>query len=187
MSFGATRGRPPSGVGVTMFRIDPHESRVWISGRSSLHAINNESDSLSGSIEIEVTADGRLDPTGALASVEFPVTKLQSSNPLEQRELRRRIDAKRFPVIRGDVESVVATDEAGVYAITGTVSFRGVARRHSDTMTIELDVDGSLRLAGRSTFDIRDYGMEPPKMLMLKVEPTVQVRVEIVARPYRAG
>ena len=168
---------------MTTFRIDPQESKVWISGRSSLHAINSESDSLNGSIEFEVTPDGQLDPVGARASVKFPVTQLRSSNPLEQRELHRRIDAKRFPVIRGDVESVASTDEAGRYAITGVVSFRGEAHRHSETMTIELDADGSLRLAGRSTFDVRDYGMEPPKILMLKVEPTVEVRVEIVARP----
>jgi hypothetical protein len=36
-------------------------------------------------------------------------------------------------------------------------------------------------LAGRSTFDIRDFGMEPPRILMLKVQPEVAVRVEIVA------
>ena len=175
--------RRPPGAGVTIFRIDPHESRVWISGRSSLHAIDSQSDSLTGMIDIAVADDGRLDPGPVRASVEFPVTRLRSSNPLEQRELHRRIDAKRFPVIRGEVESIVATHKAAVYTVTGTVSFRGVTQRHSDPMTIELDRDGSLRLAGRSTFDIRDYGMEPPRILMLKVEPLVAVRVEIVARP----
>ena len=35
--------------------------------------------------------------------------------------------------------------------------------------------------AGESTFDIRDFGMEPPRILMLKVQPEVGVRVEIVA------
>lgn len=168
---------------MTTFRIDPRESRVWISGRSSLHAINSQSDSLTGTIEIEVLANGQLDASGAQASVEFPVTQLRASNPLEQRELHRRIDAKRFPVIRGDVESIAPTDAAGEYLVIGTVSFRGVTQPHSDTMTIERDADGSLRLAGRSTFDVRDYGMEPPKILMLKVEPIVEVRVEIVARP----
>ena len=34
---------------------------------------------------------------------------------------------------------------------------------------------------GQSTFDIRDFGMEPPRILLLKVEPDVTVRVEIVA------
>jgi hypothetical protein len=36
-------------------------------------------------------------------------------------------------------------------------------------------------MAGSSRFDIREFGMEPPKMLMLRVEPEVDVRVEILA------
>ena len=31
-------------------------------------------------------------------------------------------------------------------------------------------------------FDIREFGMEPPRILMLKVEPEVTVRVEILPR-----
>jgi hypothetical protein len=34
---------------------------------------------------------------------------------------------------------------------------------------------------GEHTFDIRDFGMDPPKILMFRVEPEVNVRVEIVA------
>jgi hypothetical protein len=36
-------------------------------------------------------------------------------------------------------------------------------------------------LDGKSHFDIREFGMEPPRMLMLKVEPEVDIRVEIIA------
>ena len=38
-----------------------------------------------------------------------------------------------------------------------------------------------MRLEGQSTFDIRDFGMEPPKILMLRVEPDVVVRIEVIA------
>ena len=41
--------------------------------------------------------------------------------------------------------------------------------------------DRTIRLTGASDFDIRDFGMEAPKVLLLKVEPEVQVRVEIYA------
>ena len=36
-------------------------------------------------------------------------------------------------------------------------------------------------MTGESTFDIRDFGMEPPRILLLKVQPDVHVRVEIHA------
>ena len=52
---------------------------------------------------------------------------------------------------------------------------------YEEEMTMTQDDDGTLQLEGESTFDIRDFGMEPPRILMLKVEPEVSVRVEIVA------
>ena len=48
-------------------------------------------------------------------------------------------------------------------------------------MTFEVHDDHTVNLAGQSTFDIRDFGMEPPRILLLKVQPEVTVRVEIVA------
>jgi hypothetical protein len=45
--------------------------------------------------------------------------------------------------------------------------------RSVDEVTIQLD--------GQSRFDIREFGMQPPSLLMAKVEPEVDIRVEIVA------
>ena len=36
-------------------------------------------------------------------------------------------------------------------------------------------------MKGSSTFDIRDFGMDPPKVLMLKVHPEVTVAIDVVA------
>jgi len=65
--------------------------------------------------------------------------------------------------------------------VSGDLAFRGVVRRCEDMMTVEVVDDDTIRLNGESTFDIRDFGMEPPRILMLRVEPEVVVRVEIVA------
>jgi hypothetical protein len=48
-------------------------------------------------------------------------------------------------------------------------------------MRISVLDDQTIQLDGSSRFDIREFGMEPPRMLMLKVEPEVDVRVEIIA------
>jgi hypothetical protein len=48
-------------------------------------------------------------------------------------------------------------------------------------MVLEVVDERTVRLSGQSTFDIRDFGMEPPRILMLRVEPVVAVRVEITA------
>jgi hypothetical protein len=48
-------------------------------------------------------------------------------------------------------------------------------------MVIESTTGDSLQLDGEKVFDIREFGMEPPRILMLKVYPEVTVRVSIVA------
>jgi hypothetical protein len=48
-------------------------------------------------------------------------------------------------------------------------------------MNLEPVDDQTIKLTGGATFDIRDFGMEPPRILLLKVQPDVDVRVEIVA------
>ena len=73
------------------------------------------------------------------------------------------------------------TGVEGRYLVRGHVTFRGISRSYvRETIFTAVD-DRTLRIEGESTFNVRDYGMEPPKILMLKVEPEVRVRVEIIA------
>jgi hypothetical protein len=113
--------------------------------------------------------------------LELAVDRLRSGNALEDRELRRRIDARRFPVITGDLSDVQKADVDGSYLVAGDLTFMGTTRRYRDVMNVELLDADTLRLTGRSTFDIRDFGLEPPRILMLKVQPEVAVLVELVA------
>ena len=162
------------------YRIEPKRSRVWIDARSSLHPIKRTTDGLEGHIDLE-TGDGVVDvgasPAGRLS---LPVGRLSSGNKLEDRELQRRIDARRYPTIDGVLTDIRTGDDGG-YLVSGELTFRGIARQVEDEMTIDIVDDRTVHLAGRSQFDIRDFGMEPPRILMLKVEPRVDVRVDIVA------
>jgi polyisoprenoid-binding protein YceI len=79
------------------------------------------------------------------------------------------------------LDSVVGDGKEGSYRVSGDILFRGVSRHHEDLMEISQVDERTVRLAGESHFDIRDFGMDPPKVLMLKVEPVVDVRVEIFA------
>jgi polyisoprenoid-binding protein YceI len=157
---------------------------VWIAARSSLHPIHTETDGLEGWLDLELGEGGRVDlgvePGGHL---ELPVARLRSGNPLEDRELRRRIDARRHPTIAGDLtrmEATEATATSGRYRVEGNLTFKGVTRHYEDEMTLEI-VDGVVSLSGEKTFDVRDFGMEPPRILLFSVAPDVRVRVAIVA------
>jgi polyisoprenoid-binding protein YceI len=167
---------------VARYVIAPERSFVWIDARSNIHPIHSSTNGLEGFVELDVTADGSIDlsatPAGKLS---LAVDRLTSGNRLEDRELHKRIDSRRYPTIDGVIDQVQADGQAGTYQVSGKISFRGVDQHHHDKMQISIVEPGTLQLAGSSRFDIREFGMEPPRMLMLKVEPEVDIRVEIFA------
>ncbi len=167
---------------MTRYRIVPERSHVWIDAKSSVHPIHSTSDGIEGFVELGLGPGGGLDPAvPQAAKLSLPVSRLSSGNKMEDRELHKRIDARRFPTIEGVLDRMDGAGDGGRCRVSGDITFRGVARRYEDDMTIDA-VDGqTIQLAGSSRFDIRDFGMEPPRILMLKVDPEVDVRVEILA------
>jgi polyisoprenoid-binding protein YceI len=166
---------------VTTYAIVPERSEVRIDAQSSLHPIHTSARGLEGFLELEMVG-GRVDlQRPARAKLSFPVDQLSSGNGLEDRELKRRIDARRFPSIDGMLEDLRETGRDGHYLARGDLTFRGVTNSYEEELTIEQVDERTLRLVGVHTFDIREFGMDPPKIMMFRVEPTVTVRVEIVA------
>jgi polyisoprenoid-binding protein YceI len=138
---------------------------------SSLHAIGSETTGLEGWFDDE-SQRGRL---------ELQVGQLKSGNPLYDRELRRRVRARQHPTISGELTSMRPGQSEGLYHAGGEITFRGVTRPvGGDLQIVEAD-SGRLRITGEQIFDIRDFGMAPPKMLVLEVEPHVSVRIEVFA------
>jgi hypothetical protein len=174
---------------VTRYRITPERSRVWIDGTSSVHEIHSTAEGLEGTVDLEWDADGKLVTGERVAgALSLPVIGLSSGNRMEDRELQKRIDSRRFPTIEGALDRVDPSGgDGGGYRVGGRITFRGVTRSYEGAMSIERTEEGAVRLAGSSRFDIRDFGMEPPKILMLKVSPVVEVRVEIFAVETDAG
>ena len=164
------------------FAIVSDRSCVWIEATSSMHPIRSRTEGLEGYLELQAAGDGRIDlAVMPKARLSLPVDRLRSGNLLEDRELKRRINARRYSTIDGELRAMEAVDDDGLYRVRGEVTFRGVTNEHEDDMHVSFVDEDTIAMTGESTFDIRDYGMEPPRILMLRVEPEVRVRVEIVA------
>jgi polyisoprenoid-binding protein YceI len=164
---------------MALYTIIPERSRVWIDARSSVHPIHSTTDGLEGFVDLD--ADGDAVGPHPTAELSFPVSRLSSGNRLEDRELQKRIDARRYPTISGVLTGVVPGADDGRFLVRGDLTFRAVTRSVEDYMTLTVVDDHTIRLEGESTFDVRNFGMEPPRILMLRVEPDVKVRVEIFA------
>lgn len=167
-------------MATTRYTFDPEQSRLWVDARSNLHPINSETRGLKGWVEAAWTADGALDLTaGVRGELQLATDHLSSGNPLYDRELRRRIDARRYPLIEGTIVQVTPGAGAAIYLVEGDLSFHGSTRRFAHEMTITRPDERSITLGGGSVFDIRQFGLKPPSMLMLKVYPEISVRVTL--------
>lgn len=165
------------------FNVVPSDSRVWIKARSSLHPIDSESSGIEGFVEAELGPDGNLDlSVPPKARIKMAVELLSSGNMFYDREMKRRVDARRFPTIDGELTAASRSGSDGRYIMTGEVTFRGVTNSYRDEMTLDHNGDGTICLEGEHTFDLRDFEFDPPRILMLRVYPEVTVKVRVVAR-----
>lgn len=157
--------------------IDPDRSKVWIDGSSSVHPIRASATGLTG--RFEAALEGVV-VTGPVAGrVEIAVDRLRSGNPLVDRETRRRVDARRYPLIVGEVTALDDVDGERV-DVRGRISFRGTDRDVAGDLVVTPTTDG-VRIEGEQTFDVRDWGLDPPKLLTVRVHPEVTVRIVIEA------
>jgi len=165
---------------MSRFAIVPEGSRVGIEARSSVHPITGEATGLEGYLQVAV-ADGRLDLSRpAEFHLELPVERLSSGNPLYDRELLRRVDSQRYPRITGTARDVTEV-AAGRYRVRGDLTFHGVTRAVEGEVRIQVPDDRTLLVEGEREFDIRQFGLEPPRLLMLRVHPEVSVRIRVTA------
>ena len=135
---------------------------------------------LSGYVDASFRDDALETDPAPKMHVEIPVEQLHSGNALQDREMWKLIDSRRFPTIAADLRSLEEAGAGGRFKASGDVTLAGRQRRYEGSLTISregerLHVEGELRV------DIRDFGLKPPKLLMFKVEPEVNVRLRLVA------
>jgi len=165
---------------VTRFRVVPNRSRLWIEATSSLHPIRIETTGLEGTFEaalVDDQPDLTMQPTGR---IEIGAERLMTGNMLYDRELERRLEMRKYPRIRGEIGAVQA-DGDDRYHVRGNLSLHGVTRPVEGRVRVRVRDDGTVEAEGEQTFDMRDFKLDPPLLLMLRVHPEVRVRGRLVA------
>ncbi len=135
---------------------------------------------LSGFVEAEFSGDVLAADPPPKMHVEVPVEQLKSGNGLQDREMWKLIDSRRFPLIAADLRDVEPNGAPGKYKASGDITLAGRQRRYQGALTVTRSDDGIV-VEGELRVDIRDFGLQPPRFLMLKVEPEVNVRLRLTA------
>jgi len=146
-----------------------------------MHPITAETRALVGTIVGELDENGV--PRFELehgARLQLAVETMKSGHRLQDMEMQRRLHPRKYPLIE------VVVDRA--WRLDGTDRCRAAFRVTAHGRTQSFEEDFRMRLEGRRlivegehTFDMRDFDVNPPGFLTLKVDPEVTVKARIVA------
>jgi hypothetical protein len=157
---------------MTRYIVVPEHSEVAVDAGSTLHSIHGRAARPTG--EIEIGVDGRMTE----GWLEVEVRDLSWGNPLLDRETRRRVDERTHPSITGTLVGDECIGE-GVHRSRGTIAFLGATHDVSGELHVEESSPGTIVVTGEQRFDVRDWGLQPPRLLALKVHPELTVRIRL--------
>ena len=152
-----------------------HRSRA----RRSVRSRSARSASSGGSRPPSPTA--RSSPASAPADLEIAVERLASGNRLYDAELLRRIEARRHPLVTLDLDAVTPIGPPERFTLTGSIEFHGVRRQLQGTVVASMPNPRTLAIRGEHGFDIRDFGISSPTVLMFRIYPDVMVKLQLEA------
>ena len=165
---------------MTRYSIVSHRSRVAVEVHSTLQRLELVSAQLTGEIDAEFR-DGLLVPGGVLASLAVPSASFGSGNWLIDRDVRVMFEVRKFPEISGEVIEIKTADGTGNYWARGHLSLHGVTREISGRANVVEVSDRHAVFEGAMTLDYTLFNLIPPKLLMLKVEPEVEITGRVYA------
>ncbi|HUE06085.1 MAG TPA: helix-turn-helix transcriptional regulator [Acidimicrobiales bacterium] len=171
----------PAEQASSRFVIDSERSAVLVDVRSTVGPISFGTIGVRGEF-FAALADGVVNtdvaPTGWL-TVE--VKTLSCANKLYDAELQRRINSRRFPTARVELRECTQSTRRSRYRLRGELTFHGITRATEGTVCVESLSGDRIVISGEQVFDMRDFAVPSPTMLMLRFFPDVRVRLQAEA------
>jgi polyisoprenoid-binding protein YceI len=166
----------------TLFEVQPGRSAVLVKARSSVGPISFATSQVTGVISAEI--DGNVIDLEAPITADLTVSlrELTSGNSLYDTELKRRIDARRFPEATLHLEQVERTAETTEFGLSGRIELHAVVRPLRGVVTVECLERDKMVIRGQETLDVREFGLDVPTTLALKIYPEVSVEMHLEAR-----
>jgi hypothetical protein len=165
------------------FRLIPDRSAVLIDVRSTVGPLSFGAIGVTGTVEATVVEGSVWTDGPASATLEVDLTGLRSGNSLYDAELLRRIEARRYPTATVELLECGPGDADSRYLLKGRLTFHRVSRPVQGTIRVAPGPHGRLVITGEQVFDIRDFAIPSPTVLMLRIFPDVRVHLHAEAEP----
>ncbi len=157
---------------------------MLIEARSNVGPIAFGTTSVDGYIDVSIDGDTiDIDTAAPAAELQVDLNTLRSGNPLYDAELLRRVDARHYPRTVVSLTAADRIDASERYELDGELTFHGVTREISGTVSATVGETGEIVIAGEHVFDIRDFNIVAPNVLMLRIYPDVRVQLQVAAIP----
>jgi hypothetical protein len=180
-SDGGEETHMPGGSTNERFTILSGDSSLTFYATASTQSAYGKTKELRGFIEASFGTDGTfLTKPAPQMHIEFEVESLRTGNELQDREMCKLIDSKRFPKVAGDLQRYNGGTLRGRYSGSGKITLAGLSREYEGEFSLERE-NGRAVLDGELQIDVRDFGLKPVKLLVLGVAPLVRVRLHVVA------
>jgi polyisoprenoid-binding protein YceI len=159
------------------YLVVPAQSQLWAEAQVTLHSARIVCKAFRGEFEATlVNGEPRLDlPT----RLEIEVAGLTSGTAMMDSEIRRRLNVDRFPRIAGELDEAMGGKRV---TLRGKLSLHGVQRPIEVEAMLGMPDADTLEIVGTKKIDMRDYGLTPPSLFLLKVQPQVTLQARITAR-----
>jgi len=157
------------------------ESYLEIRAHSTLpNPIRGRAIGVTGTIVANVE-NGRfqLDPMPSM-QVVIPIAKLTSGNEFQDREVRKLISGPSSPNILAELRRAEPGAGPNLYLMQGAITIKGSKQDYDAEVTV--GVDGNrITFDGSQRMDIRKFGIQPPRILMVQIYPDFDVTMHLVA------
>ena len=172
---GAARAASPDSLSLSK------ESKLWLEGTSTARNFKCTAGTLDVSVKSEPTA-----PPSKLvqsASLIVPVSSLDCSNKTMNEHMRKALKASANPQISWKLDSYSVTGSTVV--MNGLLTIAGRTNPIEITGTGAADANGTIRIKGSKEFNMTQYGVKPPSLMLgtMKVRDPVKVSFDLVLNP----
>lgn len=163
------------------YRVVPDRSTLFAEAKSSVHPIRAQTRGLEGWFDAEVSEEAIRFASPEGGHVEVDVERLKTGTSLYDHELDRRLEIRKYPKIKIDLREMKASGAPAVYAARADLSFHGVTKSIDGEVRVRAVDERTIEIEADKLIDMRDFRLEPPRILMLRVYPDVAIRGKVVA------
>jgi polyisoprenoid-binding protein YceI len=169
----------------TAFTIQP-ESKLSVAGGSTVRGWTCNATGIDGAVLSDDTSLSivRASAAAASATLTVDVAALDCGNGTMNSHMRRALKQPTAPQIMFRYQRM-ETAAGGTARITGNLTLAGETRLITLDGQLLEEPGGALRLRGTHTFNMTEFGVQPPRLMAgtMKVHDPVTVSFDVLFRP----